>query len=105
LSGTGDVRFQKINPEVSCNDWLVTIQTSKKQELINYLNSKGIIVRPFWVPMNQLPMYKNDLYISNGDQSGKVYDTCLSIPSSVGLTKEQQGEVIERIKEFFQEKL
>ena len=101
LSGVGDIQFQKIEKEVDCNDWLITIQTSKKQELINYLNTNGVMVRPFWVPMNQLPMYKDDIYVSNGDQSGKVYDTCLSIPSSVGLTEQQQGEVIEKIKLYF----
>lgn len=101
LSGIGDIQFQKTEPEVDCNDWLITIQTSQKQELINYLNSNGIMVRPFWVPMNQLPMYKDDLYINNDDQSGKIYDTCLSIPSSVGLTEVQQGEVIDKIKTFY----
>jgi aminotransferase in exopolysaccharide biosynthesis len=101
LSGVGDITFQKIEPEVDCNDWLITIQTEKKQMLIDYLNSNGVIVRPFWVPMNQLPMFKEDIYVSNADQSGKVYDTCLSIPSSVGLTVEQQDEVINKIKTFF----
>lgn len=100
LEGVGDIRFQFIEKEVDANYWLVTIMISKKQEMINFLNSNGIMVRPFWVPMNRLPMYNSDLYISKSDQSQKVYDSCLSIPSSVGLSNDQLEKVVKNIRIF-----
>lgn len=101
LKEESDINFQYINPGVDCNDWLVTIKVRRKQELINYLNSHGVMVRPFWVPMNQLTMFSSDIYITKSDQSKKVYGSCLSIPSSVGLTLNQMETVVNTIKKFY----
>ena len=101
LAGVGDVEFQKINPEVNHNCWLITIKTSRSKELLAYLNNLKIQSRPFWIPMNQLPMFKDDIYVQNADVSKAVYENCLSIPSSVGITDSQLNEVIEAIKTFY----
>ena len=101
LKNISDITFQLIHPEVKSNNWLVTVKVTKKQELINFLNSNGVMARPFWVPMNQLPMFKDDIFITKSNHSGWVYDSCLSIPSSVGLTINQQEIVVDKIKLFF----
>ena len=101
LAGVGDIVFQKVSEEVDPNCWLFTIKTKKKVELLKYLNNLEITSRPFWVPMNQLPMHKNDIYISNNDTSNHIYDTCLSIPSSVAITDNELNEVVLAIKTFF----
>jgi perosamine synthetase len=54
--------------------------------------------RRFWVPMNQLPMYKQCIYVSRNDTSDYMYKTCLSIPSSTSITDEQMETVIAEIK-------
>jgi dTDP-4-amino-4,6-dideoxygalactose transaminase len=57
--------------------------------------------RPFWVPMNQLPMFKKELYVTEKDNSSSIYESCISIPSSAGITQEQMEEVVAKIKEFY----
>ena len=71
------------------------------KKLLNYLNDKGITSRPFWTPMNQLPMYSSLKYISEFDFSNRVFNDCISIPSSSNLTQSDQQKVIKEIKLFF----
>jgi dTDP-4-amino-4,6-dideoxygalactose transaminase len=72
------------------------------RSLLDFLNSNGIQSRPFWMPMNQLEMFKDDIYVSENDNSSSIYETCISIPSSAGITQEQMNEVVKKIKEFYQ---
>ena len=60
-----------------------------------------IISRPFWMPMNQLPMYKDCYYITKLDNSKKIHDSCLSIPCSTGITEMELEKVVKTIKKFF----
>jgi dTDP-4-amino-4,6-dideoxygalactose transaminase len=101
LNGIGDIQFQKVNSNVSPNNWLFTFKTNKMRGLLDYLNSNGIISRPFWVPMNQLPMFKNDQYIFEKDNSSKIYDTSISIPCSSGITQQDLDTVVKQIKKFY----
>ena len=63
LKDIGDIRFQKIHSDVKSNEWLFTIRTNKSEDLMHYLNKKGIMSRPFWMPMNMLPMYSNKIFL------------------------------------------
>ena len=72
------------------------------RELLKHLNSNEIQCRPFWTPMNNLPMYKYLRYISQNDISNKIFKECISIPSSSNLTTEDQNKVISEIKNFYQ---
>lgn len=102
LSHLPGIEFQKIRKEVDPNCWLFTFAIPEKQALINYLNENGVMCRPFWVPMNQLPMFRDEHYVSKEDHSAQVYDSCLSIPSSVNLTDEQMETVVNTIHQFYQ---
>lgn len=101
LQGVGDIEFQNVLDDVAPNFWLCTIKTSKMRTLLKHLNDNKIISRPFWMPMNQLDMFKRDPYFSEGDKSAGIYESCLSIPSSSNLTNEQLEEVVKRIKEVY----
>jgi len=101
LSGIGDIQFQEVSNDVDPNCWLFTLRTSKMRDLLSFLNGQKVQSRPFWVPMNQLPMYKNCEFISNNNQSDQVYQSALSIPSSTGLTQEQLSTVVSIIKKFY----
>ena len=101
LKGVGDIEFQHIKNDVEHNNWLFTIQTTKQKELLQYLNSNKILSRPFWMPMNQLPMYGDCHYINIVDNCRKIHDTCLSIPCSTGISDEDLELVVEKIKNFF----
>jgi len=101
LYGIGDIIFQKNDPNSDSNCWLFTFRTKKMRALLNHLNSNEIQSRPFWTPMNNLPMYKDLRYINCDDISNKIFKQCISIPSSSNLTIEDQHKVISEIKNFY----
>ena len=101
LKGIGDINFQENDPNSDPNCWLFTFRTKKMRALLNHLNSKEIQSRPFWTPMNNLPMYKDLIYISQNDISNKIFKECISIPSSSNLTIDDQYKVISEIKNFY----
>lgn len=101
LSGTGDIAFQSIPADVDCNCWLFTFRTARQKELLDLLNARQMQSRPFWVPMNQLRMFKDDMYVTHGNQSGAVYSQCLSIPCSTNITDEQMEAVVQTIKSVY----
>jgi dTDP-4-amino-4,6-dideoxygalactose transaminase len=71
------------------------------RELLEYLNSNGVQSRPFWVPMNQLEMFKNDIYVTEKNNSNEIYQTSISIPSSAGISQSELERVVATIKEFY----
>jgi aminotransferase in exopolysaccharide biosynthesis len=101
LKDIGDIQFQEILDGTDPNCWLFTFSTSRMRELLHYLNSNGVQSRPFWMPMNQLEMFKDDIYVTANDVSANVYANSISIPSSAGITKEQLEKVVETIKNFY----
>ncbi len=101
LEGIGDIKFQENYPNSDPNCWLFTFRTKKMRELLNHLNNNKIQCRPFWTPMNNLPMYKNLIYINDKNISNKIFKDCISIPSSSNLTIVDQYKVISEIKNFY----
>jgi aminotransferase in exopolysaccharide biosynthesis len=101
LKDVGDIQFQEIPDGTDPNCWLFTFGTSRMRELLHYLNANGVQSRPFWMPMNQLEMFKDDIYVTVNDVSANVYANSISIPSSAGITKEQLETVVDTIKNFY----
>lgn len=101
LSGIGDISFQQVDDDVNPNWWMPTIKTTRQKDVLKILNDHQMQSRPFWVPMNQLPMFKGDIYYHETDRSDYVYKHCLSIPCSTYITDEQILSVCEKIKEVF----
>jgi perosamine synthetase len=101
LTGVGDISFQKVSLDVNPNCWLFTFNTTKQRELLKALNDAKIQSRPFWVPMNQLKMFKKDIFVSNNNQSDHVYKHCLSIPCSTYITNDELSAICSKIKEIF----
>ena len=101
LTGVGDIRFQKVDADVNPNCWLFTFSTAQREGLLHHLIEQKVISRPFWTPMNQLPMFQDNLYITNADNARRVHAESLSIPSSVNLTEAQQAQVVSYIRTFF----
>lgn len=101
LNGVGDIRFQEVSAEVNPNWWLPTIMTTKQKEVLRLLNESKMQSRPFWVPMNQLRMFANDIYVNRNDRSDFVYQHCLSIPCSTNITDAELEGVANKIKEAF----
>ena len=101
LEGIGDIRFQKVEKEVDPNCWLFTFYSKKQVEILAALKEHKIIARPFWFPMNQLPMFVNNEYISKKDNARDIHLNCLSIPSSVNLEEKELEVVVNVIKSVF----
>lgn len=101
LTGVGDIRFQEITEGVDPNCWLFTFRTVRMRELLSYLNDNGVQSRPFWTPMNQLPMYAHFRYYENSDESSRLHREAISIPSSSSITREELEQVVATIKAFF----
>ncbi len=101
LGGVGDIGFQHVADNVLSNEWLFTITTDRMNELLSYLNQNKVMSRPFWTPMNQLPMYEHCKYIYRDDISADVHKKAISIPCSTGITSKELNTVVENIKTFF----
>ena len=101
LKGVGDITFQKVVDEVDPNCWLFTFYSSKQPEILAALKENKIIARPFWYPMNQLPMFVENEYHTKSDHSRNIHANCMSIPSSVNLTEEDLNQVVQVIKGCF----
>jgi len=101
LSGIKGFRSQVITEHVKANCWLYTAVFERSKELSAYLDQHNIQTRPFWVPMNQLPAFANDIYYNENDIAGNVYSKCLSLPCSTNLSDQELAEVISKIREFY----
>jgi perosamine synthetase len=92
---------QKIQQKVKANHWLYTIKVSNQPALRKYLWDMGLEVRPFWVPMNQLPAFTECIYYHKVDQSNNVYQSCLSLPCSTGISNDEIQRVIQSVLKFY----
>ena len=101
LGGVGDITFQKVEPSVDPNCWLFTLMTDKQKMVLQILNDHKMQSRPFWVPMNKLRMFQNDVYYTKDDRSDFVYKRCLSIPCSTNITDVEIDAVVEKIKSVY----
>ena len=101
LRGVGDIRFQKSSSEISPNHWLFTVMTERMEELLSFLNRNGVMSRPFWAPMNTLPMYSDCHFVTRHDVSSLVHKSAISIPCSTDLLADDQDFVIRKIRDFF----
>ena len=101
LKGVGDIEFQEVNDDVFSNWWLFTIRSKKQKLLLQSLNKNKLQSRPFWIPMNNLPMFKENLYITDKNISNLIYQTALSIPCSTNITEEELFRVVDCIKKEF----
>ena len=101
LDGVGDIKFQEVRADVKPNWWLPTIFTAKQKEVLKILNDNKMQSRPFWVPMNQLRMFTENIYYNHTDRSNFVYQHCLSIPCSTYITNNDLKAVAGKIKECF----
>ncbi|MFT3909259.1 MAG: LegC family aminotransferase [Ferruginibacter sp.] len=101
LLGVGDIEFQEVSNDVDPNWWLPTIKTSRQRDVLKILNDHKMQSRPFWVPMNQLRMFTDNLYYNKTDRSDFLYKHCLSIPCSTNITDDELKGVAGKIKEVF----
>ncbi len=98
LQNVGDIQFQKVAENVNANCWLFTFRSGEQKKLLKALNENNLQSRPFWVPMNKLPMYKDSIFISKNQISETIYKQCLSIPCSTNISEKEMEKVVQIIK-------
>jgi len=101
LQGVGDISFQEVKSEVDPNCWLFTFKTEKQRDVLKVLNGNQMQSRPFWVPMNKLRMFTDDVYYHHDDKSDYIYQRCLSIPCSTNITDDEVKAVAEKIRSIY----
>ena len=100
LSLTGS-QIQTITPNTDSNIWHFVLLTKKSRELITYLSEQNIESRPVWIPINELPIFRNDTYIFNQNHSKDISETGVMLPCSTSITDEQIMLVCKSIDYFF----
>ena len=84
--------------------WLYTILVDapvfgmSSRALLKALAAKNIQARPLWQPMHRSPAHIGERAYG-GEVADRLCRDALSLPSSVGLTAEQQNAVIDAIRE------
>ncbi len=96
------VKIQQINTDVVSNCWQYVALFPDKLNLIKYLQTQKIEIRPLWIPINQLPIFSNDLYVSEQNNSGKTSELGLMLPCSTSITNHEIEKVINSIFTFYQ---
>jgi perosamine synthetase len=85
-------------PWASSVSWLNTVLIEEKvfgtdsRGLLKHLASSNIQARPLWQPLHMSPAHKG-AYSIDCPEAERLYLEALSLPSSVGLTKQDQGRV------------
>lgn len=95
------VSIMQVIPGVRPNNWLYTVIVPQMRELMKYLLENKVQVRPLWVPMNQLPMYTSSLYVQKENVSSYLYENCISLPCSSGISDSDVDKVCALIEEFY----
>lgn len=95
------ISFQENTANTNPNYWLFTICAKNQKELIKHLTKNQIQVRPFWLPMNLLAMFKDDLYVTQDNNAYKVYEKSVSLPCSTGITDVELEKVTQCVRNFY----
>ena len=72
-------------PDAVCNHWLNALAMPGRRErdlLLEYTNARGVMTRPIWELMSDLPMYR-DCERDGLETSRSLADRIVNIPSSV----------------------
>ena len=100
----------KMNPylrDTDPNFWLSCLIIDKgvkvsPMDILNRLSDANVESRPIWKPMHMQPLYKDNDFITAGDNVGEdVFARGLCLPSDIKMTEEEQDFVIDVIKDCF----
>jgi perosamine synthetase len=94
-----------VRPVLGCESsyWLHTVllpagtPLETRQAVIGHLDAAGIGARPLWYPINRLPPYAQCLTYEI-EHADKLHARAISLPSSVGLTAEDQQRVCDAFR-------
>jgi perosamine synthetase len=92
-------------PRTLSAEWMCTVEVNHRRygmdarALLKRLAAENVESRPLWQPMTLSPAHKG-AFSWGGRNAERLWRTCLSLPSSVGLTAKDQGRVIDLLRRF-----
>lgn len=107
LKDIKEIKLPVIKPNMTSAYHLFVIHTSYRDELMAYLSDNGVSAGLHYpVPIHLQPAYE-DLNYKKGDfpVSESNADNCLSLPMFAELTHDDVNKVIEKICDFFKERV
>jgi len=81
------VQFQNEPQDCQSNHWLNLLllpDREQRDHLLNAAHIEGLLLRPFWTPLHQLPMFNNTPRMDL-PQTGKLFARGVCLPSSANL--------------------
>lgn len=105
-AGLGDLenlRPVKIDSRTTPVHWFTTYLTSERESLARFLSERGVQTRALFCPLHLQPCYTSSGIGGSGSfpVSTDLYERGISLPSSYGLTLDDQSFVIQEIRSFF----
>ena len=82
---------------------LFVILTDKRFELYNYLRENKILTQIHYIPIHQMPFYKEKYGKQTLKSAEKYYENCISLPIYPSLDNHEQDYIIDSIKSFYEE--
>jgi aminotransferase in exopolysaccharide biosynthesis len=101
LENLSDIEFMTINDGVVSNQWLFTMLTDKQRDIFDTCGQNKIQVRPIWMPMTQLVMFKDHIYYHKNDNSAAIHARSVSLPCSSSITEEELERVVKVVKSVY----
>lgn len=97
---------RKANSQNSHAHHLYVIEVENRLGLYNYLREHQIYAQIHYIPCHLMPYYKNQGW-KEGDlpKAESYYTSCISLPMYPTLSKEEQEFVVQKIKQFYNDKL
>ncbi|MDX2003540.1 MAG: DegT/DnrJ/EryC1/StrS family aminotransferase [Chitinophagales bacterium] len=97
-------RFKPAYIDLRCTPvfWFTSFLTEDHKAISEYLLENGIQTRRFFYPLHLQPCYKGIVDVSGEyPVTERIYNQGISLPSSYGLTDEEQTYIIAKIKAFY----
>lgn len=99
----GKIRFQSLPDNFLNAHHLFVIEVEDRKGLYDYLHQNKIYAQIHYIPVHQLPYYREIGYNNDTDlsEAEDYYSKCISLPMYPTLTAEEQEFVIEKINLFY----
>jgi perosamine synthetase len=104
LNGVSGISLPQEAPRVKSTFWLYTILVDPSRygidsrALLRVFQETHIQTRPLWHPLYRLKPFK-ECFAYRISAAERLYEQAISLPSSIGLTEEDQKRVIQVIKD------
>ena len=110
LSVVSKLNLNPVPSSRSTVNWLICLDCRNAprdfmQGLIKHLALQGIDTRPFFIPMHELPLFKENKFIkiSKEDIASKLSKSCLNLPSGYNLDSREITYITKKIQEYYEQ--